>query len=60
MDLAVHGVVGTLAVRSVLDRSEVAQRRMAVLLIVLVCEVADHYPGFEQGGPAVAFEALLS
>jgi hypothetical protein len=32
---------------------------MAVPMVVLVFEVADHHPGFEQGGPVVAVEALL-
>jgi hypothetical protein len=29
-------------------------------MIVLVLEVADHHPGFEQGVPVVAVEALLA
>ena len=32
---------------------------MAVSMIVLVFEVADHHPGFEQSVPVVAVEALL-
>jgi hypothetical protein len=32
---------------------------MAVSMIVLVLEVADHHTSFEQVGPVVAVEALL-
>jgi hypothetical protein len=32
---------------------------MPVPVVVLVLEVADHHPGFEQGRPVVAVEALL-
>jgi hypothetical protein len=48
------GVVGVSASGSVLRRSEVAQSRMAVPMVVLAFEVADHRPGFELGGPVVA------
>ena len=32
---------------------------MAVSVVVLMFEVADHHPGFVQVGPVVAVEALL-
>jgi hypothetical protein len=32
---------------------------MPVSVVVFVLEVADHYPGLEQGVPVVAVEALL-
>jgi hypothetical protein len=47
------------ALGPVLGRGEVAQSRMAVPAVVLVLEIADHHPRFEQGGPVVAGEALL-
>jgi len=33
---------------------------MSVSVIVLVFEIPDDYPGFAQGGPVVAVEALLA
>jgi hypothetical protein len=60
VDLAGHRVVGVPASGSVLGGRSVAQRRMAVSMIVLVFEVADHHAGFEQGVPVVAVEALLT
>ena len=58
VDLAGHRGVGTPARRSVLGRSSVAQRRVTVSMIMFAFEVADHHPGFEQGVPMVAVEAL--
>lgn len=42
-----------------LGRSEVAQRRVSVSVVVLAFEVPDRHPGFEQRGPVVAVEALI-
>lgn len=52
-------MVGIAASGSVLGRCSVAQGRMPVSVVVFVLEVADHYPGLEQGVPVVAVEALL-
>ena len=52
-------MVGTSALGRVLGRGAVAQSRMAVPAVVLVLEIADHHPRFEQGRPVVAVEALL-
>ena len=46
--------------RSVLGRRSVTQGRMPVAVAVLVFEVADNHPGFEQTVPMVAIEALLA
>ena len=43
----------------ILGRGQVAQRRVAVSAIVVALEVTDHYPGFAQGRPMVAVQALL-
>lgn len=52
--------MGVSAGRSVLGRSAVAQRRIAVSVIEFVLEVADDHAGLEQGVPVVAVEALLA
>jgi hypothetical protein len=59
VDFAGHGVVGVAAAGSVLGWGLVAQRRVAVPVIVLVFEVTDHHAGFEQIRPVVAVETLL-
>ena len=56
---AVHRLVGVAASRSVLGRGEVAQRRVAVPMIVVVLEVLDHHPRLEQACPVVPVQALL-
>jgi hypothetical protein len=33
---------------------------MAMSMIMVILEVADHDPGFAQAGPMVAVEALLA
>jgi hypothetical protein len=60
VDFAGHRVVGVPARRSVLGQRSVPQGRMPVSVIVLVFEVADDYPGFEQTVPVVAVKALLA
>jgi hypothetical protein len=52
--------MGVPARRSVLGRGQVAQRRVAVSVIMFVLEVADDHSGFAQVGPVVAVEALLA
>ncbi len=56
VDLAGHGVMGVAASGSVLGGGGVAQRRVAVSMIVFVLEVANDYTGFEQVGPVVAVD----
>jgi len=51
--------VGVGALGSVLGRREVAQRRVAVPMIVVVLEILDHHACFEQARPVVAVQALL-
>src|SRR4051812_24584333 len=60
VDLAGHRDVGAPAGRSVLDRRAVAQRRVAVSLVVFGLEVTDDHAGLEQTVPVVAVEALLA
>ena len=56
---AVHRLVDVGAFRSVLGRGEVAERRVAVPVVVVVLEVLDHHSRFEQTGPVVAVQAFL-
>jgi hypothetical protein len=51
--------VGVPACRSVLGRGPVAQRGVAVSVVVFVEGFADDQAGLEQGVPVVAVEALL-
>jgi hypothetical protein len=60
VDLAGHRGVGVPACRSVLGRGSVAQRGVAVSVVVFVFEVADDHSGLEQGVPVVAVETLLA
>lgn len=60
VDLAGHRVMGVAASGSVLDRSEVAQRRVTMPMIMFVLEIADDDTSLEQVGPMVAVEALPS
>ena len=59
VDLAGHRGVGTPARRSALGRRPVAQRRMAVSVVVVGLEVVDDHAGLEQRVRMVAVEALL-
>jgi len=52
--------MGVAASGSVLDRSEVAQRRVTMPMIMFVLEIADDDTSLEQVGPMVAVEALPS
>jgi len=60
VDPAGHGVMGVAALGSVLDRGEVAQRRVTMSMIVFVLEVVDDDVSLKQVGPMVAVEALPS
>jgi mandelate racemase len=51
VDIAGHRCVGVPARRSVLGRRVVAQRRVAVSVIVFLLEVADDHTGLEQTVP---------
>ena len=59
VDLAAHGLVRVGASGSILSGRQVAQRRVAMSMVVVVLEVADHDPRFEQARPVVAIQALL-
>jgi len=52
--------MGVAALGSVLDRGEVAQRRVTMSMIVFVLEVVDDDVSLKQVGPMVAVEALPS
>src|ERR1700733_5847672 len=41
----------------ILSRGQVAQRRLAVSVIMVALEVTDYHPGFAQGRPMVAVHA---
>jgi len=46
--------------RGILGRGQVVQRRVAASTIVVALEATDHHPGFAQGRPMVAVQALLA
>jgi hypothetical protein len=54
LNLAGQRGVGVPARRSILGGRPVAQARVPVAMVVLVLEVADDHPDFEQGVPVVA------
>ena len=58
--LAAIGGMRVITGCNVLGRRSVAQGRVSVSLIMLIFEVADDYPGLEQGVPVVAVEGLAA
>ena len=60
VQLICHRGVRAPARRSILGRRAVAQRLVAVSVVVRVLEVADDHAVVEQGVPVIAVEALLT